>query len=154
MQLLLLGLLAIVFIAGGIGGLINALFSDNGFLKWKKETVGDQEIWRPGILGNVLISGVASCISWGLYGPFAAYYIIGGPQLPEDVSNAVGLNLSSLVGAVLVGVSGARWLTNEMDKNFLKKAASNAAASNADEGKATRIASATPFGAMKIAMEP
>jgi hypothetical protein len=41
-----------------------------------------------------------------------------------------------------------------MDKIFLKKAASNAAASNADKDKAAKIASATPFGAMKIAMEP
>jgi hypothetical protein len=115
--------------------------------------VGTQEIWRPGILGNVLISGVASCISWGLYGPFAAYYIIGGPKPIGDVSQAVGLTLSSLVGAVLVGVSGARWLTNEVDKNLLRQAASNAAASNASETKAARIAMAAPFQAMKIAVE-
>ena len=146
-------LLVIIFIAGAIGGLINALVSQNGFFKWKKDMVGTQEIWRPGILGNVLISGVASCISWGLYGPFAAYYIIGGPKHIGDVSQAVGLTLSSLVGAVLVGVSGARWLTNEVDKNLLRQAASNAAASNASETKAARIAMATPFQAMKIAVE-
>ena len=40
-----------------------------------------------------------------------------------------GLTLSSLVGAVLVGTGGARWLTNEADKNLLRNAASKAAAS-------------------------
>jgi len=146
-------LLVFVFIAGAIGGVVNALLSENGFLKWKKDVVNNQEIWRPGILGNVIISGVASSISWGLYGPFAAYYIFGGPKPIGEVSQAVGLTLSSLVGAVLVGISGARWLTNEVDKNLLRKAASIAAASNASESKAAKIAMATPFQAMKIAME-
>lgn len=144
----LLELLVIIFMAGGIGGVANAFLSDNGFFKWKKETVGNQEIWRPGILGNILISGIASCVSWGLYGPFAACYLIGGPPLPDNI----GLTLSSVVGAVLVGVSGAKWLTNEVDKNLLRKAASGAAASNASEAKASKIAMSTPFEAMKIAM--
>ena len=149
----LLLLLVIVFIAGAIGGVVNALLSENGFLKWKKDLVNNQEIWRPGILGNVIISGVASSISWGLYGPFTAYYIFGGPKPTGDASQVVGLTLSSLVGAVLVGVSGARWLTNEVEKNLLRKAASNAAASNASETKAAKIAMASPFQAMKISME-
>ena len=146
-------LLILVFVAGAIGGVVNALLTENGFLKWKKDVVNNQEIWRPGILGNVIISGVASCISWGLYGPFAAYYIFGGPKLTGDTLQTVGLTLSSLVGAVLVGISGARWLTNEIDKNLLRKAASNAAASNASEIKAAKIAMASPFQAVKIAAE-
>jgi hypothetical protein len=144
-------LLGIVFIAGAVGGLVNALLSENVFWGWKKENVENRTIWRPGIAGNALISGIASCISWGLYGPFAAFYIIGGTN--PDPSQAVGLTLSSLVGAVLVGVSGARWLTNEVDKNFLKQAASSAAATKASETKAAKIATATPFQAMKIAMK-
>ncbi len=146
-------LLSLVFVAGAIGGVVNALLSDNGFLKWKRDVVDNQELWRPGILGNVIISGVASCISWGLYGPFAAHYVFGGPASAGDASQATGLTLSSLVGAVLVGISGARWLTNEIDKNLLRKAASNAAASNASEIKAAKIAMASPFQAAKIATE-
>jgi len=93
-------LLVCVFVAGAIGGLVNALISQNGFFKWKTETVDGQTIWRPGILGNVIISGVAAGISWGLYGPFAAYYILGGPKNEPEM--VVGLTLSSFVGAVLV----------------------------------------------------
>ena len=145
-------LLVIIFIAGGIGGLANALLSENGFLKWKSDKVGDQKIWRPGILGNVLISGIAACISWGLYGPFAAYYIFGGLNSAGEMK-AVGITLSSLVGAVLVGIAGAKWLTNEIDKTLLRKTATNAAASHADINKAAKIAGATPFQALKISME-
>ncbi|MGO9138755.1 MAG: hypothetical protein ACLP9S_02680 [Syntrophales bacterium] len=143
-------LLVCVFVAGAIGGVVNALLSQNGFLKWKNDEVAGQKIWRPGILGNVIISGVASSISWGLYGPFAAYYILGGPRNESEV---VGLTLSSLVGAVLVGVSGARWLTNEVDKNLLRNAASNAAGTDRNQTKAMKIAMATPFDAMKMSLD-
>jgi hypothetical protein len=151
MDFLLWLLLVIVFFAGAVGGLVNALISENVFWGWKKEKVDNRTIWRPGIAGNMLISGIAACISWGLYGPFAASYIIGGTK--SDPLQAIGLTLSALVGAVLVGVSGARWLTNEVDKNLLKQAASSAAATKASETKAAKIAIATPFQAMKIAMK-
>jgi hypothetical protein len=146
-------LLGIVFVAGAIGGLINAIMTENGFLKWKTEQVGNQEIWRPGILGNIAVSGVASCLSWGFYGPFAAYYIIGGTNPAGGMAQEAGLTVSSLVGAVLVGISGAKWLTNEIEKGYLRQAASKAAASNSSETKAAQIAMATPLQAMKIAME-
>jgi len=34
--------------------------------------------------------------------------------------------LASLVGAILTGVGGARWLTSELDKNLLRAAAAAA----------------------------
>lgn len=146
-------LLLIIFGAGVLGGLLNALITDNGFFKWRTDKVGGEKVWRPGILGNCLISGVASMVSWGLYGPLAAKYIIGGPPSIVGTSQEIGLTLSSLAGAVLVGVSGARWLTNEIDKNMLRVTARKSAASNASESKASRIAMVTPFQALKIASE-
>ena len=143
-------ILLIIFVAGAVGGIVNALLSDNGFILPKPEKTGGTGIIRPGFLGNALISGVAACISWGLYGPFAAVYIAGGPKPTGDGSQA-GLTLSALVGAVLVGVAGARWLTNEVDKNLLKAAASKAAASPADSEKSKQIAMATPAEALRIA---
>lgn len=148
---MLLGILVliVVFVAGGIGGLVNALLSDNRF--WWPKTVsskGRKIVSRPGFIGNILISGVAACISWGLYGPFAASYIIGGPvaTAPE-----FGLTLSAAAGALLVGVSGARWLTNEVDKTLLRTAAT---ASQQDKQKAAQIALATPTEALHLAQEP
>lgn len=146
-------LLVIVFFAGAIGGVVNALLSENGSFMWEKQVLKGQEVWQPGILGNVIVSGVAACISWGLYGPFAALYILGGPKPTGNTSQVVGLTLSSLVGAVLVGVSGARWLTNEVDKSHLKRALVKVAASHGNEAKAAKLAGASPFQAFKISME-
>jgi hypothetical protein len=116
-------ILGIVFVAGGIGGLANAMMTDNGFTLWKWETTGQTSYLRPGIIGNVFVSGVAAVVSWGLYGPFAATNIVG------DNNSAIppSLTLSALVGAVLVGIAGARWLTSEVDKTLLRAAGASAA---------------------------
>jgi hypothetical protein len=142
--------LVIIFFAGAVGGIVNALLSDNGFILPKPEQVGATQIIRPGFLGNALISGIAACISWGLYGPFAAVYIAGGTP-PAESATPAGLTLSSLVGAVLVGIAGAKWLTNEVDKSLLKAAASSAAAGQANSDKAQAIALASPAEALRIA---
>ena len=141
-------ILVVVWVAGGIGGAINALMSDNGFVLPKAADTNDGRILRPGFLGNVLIGGVAAVISWGLYGPFAAYPLIGG-SVPSG-SASVMLSLSAFVGAVLVGVGGARWLTNEVDKTLLRAAASQAAAGTADSDKAAKILTASPAQALSL----
>jgi hypothetical protein len=141
-------ILVVVWVAGGIGGAINALMSDNGFVLPKAADTTDGRILRPGFLGNVLIGGVAAVISWGLYGPFAAYPLIGGSLPPGSAS--VMLSLSAFVGAVLVGVGGARWLTNEVDKTLLRAAASQAAAGAADSDKAAKILTASPAQALSL----
>ena len=63
--------LGIVFLGGAVGGVINALISDNGFVVPREETVDNVCIVRPGIAGNVLIGAVAAFISWGLYGSYS-----------------------------------------------------------------------------------
>jgi hypothetical protein len=79
-------------------------------------------------------------------------FIFGdGATLSKNVAGALGISLASLVGAVLVGVGGARWLTNEVDKNLLKAAASKAASSQADATAAQKIALASPVQALDIA---
>ena len=140
--------LLIVFIAGAIGGIVNALLSDNGFILPKKEMNGKVNIIRPGYLGNIFVGGISAIISWGLYGPFAAAYIIGGINNSNMAS--IGLSLSSLVGALLVGVGGARWLTNEVDKTLLRAAASGAAAGKSNVNSAISISSASPAEAFRI----
>ena len=52
--------------------------------------------------------------SWALYGSGAAIDLAQG-----DMNTQLSLRLSALVGAFLVGVGGARWLTNETDKKLL-----------------------------------
>src|SRR5438552_18436725 len=104
-------LLVIVALAGAVGGVLNALISDNGFFLPRKEQVDGTELYRPGFLGNILIGAVAATVSWGLYGPLADRVIAGTQKAMEanNLSEKIGLTLSSLVGAVMVGVAGARW---------------------------------------------
>ncbi len=144
----------IVLIAGAVGGAVNALMTDNGFLVPKMEKVDEKtSIFRPGYLGNILIGAVAAVVSWGLYGPLSPYYIIGTEQalaanaLPETV----GLTLAALVGAIMIGIGGARWLTSEVDKNLLRATAAQAASSKPSAAASQQIAIATPAQALNVA---
>jgi small-conductance mechanosensitive channel len=143
--------MAIIFVFGAIGGVVNALLSDNGFILPRKEEQNNTRIIRPGFLVNIFIGGIAALVSWGLYGPFAQVFIIGGTIDPKVGST--GLSLSSVIGALLVGVGGARWLTNEVDKRLLRAAASKAASGQPSDQKAIRISAASPAEALNIAAE-
>ena len=95
--------------------------------------VNEQEIIRPGFLGNILIGAVSSFVSWALYGPLAGVVIAGGLKSAATRSESlVGVTLSSLGGAILIGIAGSRWLTNEVDKTILKSASVVAARSQAN----------------------
>ena len=143
-------LLLIIVGAGAIGGVVNALMTENGFVLPKEEKVDSGIIVRPGFLGNVIIGGVAAGVSWGLYGPLANKIVFPpSPVTPGDT----GIALATLVGAVLVGVGGARWLTNEVDKKLLRAAATKAASADHNPDAARKMASATPAGALKIARD-
>lgn len=107
-------MLCAVLAAGVVGGALNALFTDNGFVF---PTTKDG-VLRPGFIGNVFTGGVGALVSWGLYtaSAFTLFGDAGSTNLPS-------LTLGSLAGAVLVGIGGARWLSNEVDKAMLHAAA-------------------------------
>lgn len=132
-----------IFAFGAIGGIVNALISDNGFI-WPREVKGTKgdKIIKPGFVGNAIVGGVASFVSWSLYGPLAELPILGG--MP-DTEPLPGIPLSSIGGAILVGIGGSRWLTNEVDKKILKKTAVEAAKASANPVLAKQISnSASP----------
>jgi len=135
--------------AGAFGGFINAWISDNGFLmpRLADDAPNQARIFQPGSLGTVFIGAVAAGISWELYGPLAAAYIFGSSQLPGLTFD---LTLSSFVGGVLVGIGGARWLTNEVDKKLLRTAAVQAASKAANPDAAQQIAIASPAEALRL----
>lgn len=102
----------LVTTAGAVGGVVNALISGNGFglPRWQNG------VWCPGALANVFIGAIAALSSWALYGSGASI------NLAElSARNRISLELSAVVGALLVGMSGSRWLTNEVDKKLLKE---------------------------------
>ncbi len=140
-----------IFFAGTIGGSVNALLSDNGFMLPTRIDEAGYRIIKPGYLGNMFVGGIAALVSWGLYGPYAAINLIGADNSPFQ--NLPGVTLASFVGGILVGIAGARWLSNEVDKTLLRAAASEAASDVADQRKARSMTMATPEGALRMAME-
>jgi hypothetical protein len=146
-------LLLYIALAGGVGGVVNALINDKGFRMPGKVTVDGNIIFQPGWIGNVVLGAIAAVISWGLYGPLATHVIAGTVAASKNpaISDDAVLVLSSLVGAALVGVAGARWFTNEVDKNLLRAAASKAAGGAGSPDAARRIALARPLQALEIA---
>lgn len=116
----LCALLIVTF--GGIGGVLNALLTDNGFILPRR--IGG--IICPGFVSNVLIGAFAAFASWSSYGSgagveLAKSAIAGSPRAE------ISLTFSALAGAFLVGVAGARWITNEADKRLLRQSVSIAA---------------------------
>ncbi|MDM7939904.1 MAG: hypothetical protein QUS07_06135 [Methanothrix sp.] len=143
--------IGMIVLSGAVGGVINALVSDNGFIKPREESAGDVTIIRPGFAGNILLGAAAAFISWGLYGAFSNAIVYGA--VTGLGTDEISVSISSIAGAVLVGIGGARWLTNEVDKKLLRTAAAAAAASKASFDDSQKIAVATPAQAFNIAKE-
>jgi hypothetical protein len=131
--------------AGAVGGLVNALLTDNGFFLPREEKSDHMAILRPGFLGNILIGMVAALSSWGFYSSFASVEVF--QPLPASAS----FTLANVVGAMLVGMGGARWLTNEIDKRLLRAAAVTAASAPAAPAAAQDMAAASPASVLTIA---
>jgi hypothetical protein len=142
--------IAVILGAGAVGGVINALLSDNGFILPKPKTTADGEIiWLPGIVGNLILGSVGAAVSWGLYGPVSTYVILNSSG--QTATQGVILTLSALVGGVLVGAAGARWWSSEVDKKLLHSAAGKAVAANAAPDVVAKIMAASPQTAFDIA---
>jgi hypothetical protein len=102
----------LILLAGALGGVINAWLTDNGFILPRSL----RSIWCPGFLSNVLVGAFAAFASWSFYGSGA------GVDLAEVTERtAISLRFSALAGAFLVGVAGAKWITNEADKRLLRE---------------------------------
>ena len=151
--MLLWQLLLVVCACGALGGVINALLSDDRGFALPQTVSG---VFRPGFIGNIFIGAVTAGLFWVLYGPFAESIAVG--TAPSDVASTgrveggnYGETLSGLGGAVLAGVAGARLLTQLVDKQFFQKAASEAAGKPGSEVKAQQIATASPVEALNIA---
>lgn len=137
-------ILLFVALAGGLGGIVNSLLTDNGFALPKL----DAGILRPGVVGNVILGAFGAAVTWGLYGPLKDAVIFG--VHPENEVGA-SLTITALVGAALAGAGGARVITNEIDKRFLRNAAADAAAKDAKPELAKTMATATPADAAEAA---
>jgi hypothetical protein len=103
----------LITIAGAFGGVVNAFLTDNGFLLPHTK----RGIWCPGALSNIFVGAFAAFASWAFYGSGAGVELVDFSSERTQIS----LRFSALAGAFLVGVAGAKWVTNESDKLLLKE---------------------------------
>ena len=126
-------ILAVVLGAGAVGGLLAGLFSPGGQLSVSDSStpntaprnpeVGDSgRLLRerlllvyvnpecnstfPGLIGNMLLGGVAAVVFFGLYGPLSGATILG----EQGLATPVGLTTGELASSVLVGMGGGTFL--------------------------------------------
>ena len=102
----------LIAIAGAFGGVVNALLTDNGFALPRRVS----GVWCPGAVSNILVGAFAAFSSWAFYGSGASIELAD-----KSARMAISLRFSALAGAFLVGVAGAKWITNEVDKRLLKE---------------------------------
>jgi hypothetical protein len=102
----------LISIAGALGGVVNALLTDNSFAL-PSRVAG---VWCPGAVSNILIGAFAAFSSWSFYGSGASIELAD-----PSARTMISLRFSALAGAFLVGVAGAKWITNEVDKRLLKE---------------------------------
>lgn len=98
--------------AGALGGVVNALLSDNGFILPKRK----RGVICIGFISNVLVGAFSAFSSWSFYGSGAAIDLA-----LKTSRDGISLRFSALAGAFLVGVAGAKWITNEVDKNLFRE---------------------------------
>lgn len=119
------GVLGIVCLAGAVGGLVNSFTSNDGPKKPRIEA----GIVLPGFISHIFLGAVAAGLSWALYGPAnqATIAVIGSP--PAQAAQTYSLTLAALAGAVIVGMGGANWIANEVNKRTTTAAARKTIAS-------------------------
>ncbi len=137
----------IILVTGAFGGLINAILSDNGFILPREETAEKVNIIIPGVIANILTGAAAGFVFWGLTEANTMFVVYG----PSNEGAEITLTVYGVAMALLAGMAGAKYLTNEVDKRLLQAAAANAAASTQSTEDSEKIANASPVQAFRIA---
>jgi hypothetical protein len=70
----------LVSVSGAVGGVVNALLTDNGFILPTRV----KEIWCPGFLSNVMIGAFSAFASWSFYGSGSGLDISGAGTRPRS----------------------------------------------------------------------
>src|SRR5215207_4595313 len=129
----------LIVVAGAIGGVANALLSDNGFPLPRR--IGG--ILCPGFLTNVLLGALAGFTSWASYGSGSGVELARTANAGSARAE-ISLTFSALAGAFFVGVAGARWITNEVDKRLLKESVKVAAEKKLPREQCEELVKASP----------
>lgn len=107
------GIVALIFGAGLIGGLVNSLIA--GELQLPHRDL-QANVYRPGWVGSCLVGGIAAVTFWGLYGPLADFALIGS----GTNSATVALKVGELFGSLVTGIGGGKLLLGAVERKGLE----------------------------------
>lgn len=107
-------ILALVFVLGCLGGLVNwGFFSppprkeESAYLLWYRTK--NCETRFPGLVTNVVLGGVGATIFWCLHGPYAGAVLVG--VQPGTVTPT--LTVGQVPVSFLIGMGGVSFLLTE-----------------------------------------
>jgi len=137
-----MGMIAVVIVAGALGGFVNVFIGDSGLHLPKFEN----DTFLPGYLGTVLIGALAALGSWG---SAKAIVIFGGDA---KAAAAVTFTTADIANALMIGFGGAKWFKSEGEKDILQRTAGIAAGKPSDPTAAATIGNSTPMKALAAAI--
>ena len=92
---------------------------------------------------NVLVGAFAAFASWSFYGSGAGVELAAVAAGAERAQ--ISLTFSALAGAFYVGVAGAKWITNEVDKKLLKESVKIAGTKKLSMEECERLVAGSPL---------
>jgi len=91
----------------------------------------------------ILLGFAAGVLSWSLYGPYTLENVFQN-QPQTQTPRLFDLPLGTLGTAVIVGLGGSRWLTNEVDKKLLQAAVVDASRKPGNAELSAKLIDASP----------
>ncbi len=127
-------LLGVIAAVGGLAGLVNSYFTNDGFVVPKATTKDGRFVLEPGFLGNLLIGAVAAVLTTASATLIQEQVVAPGepsasstpaeadppsPQSAGDAAKPPRLTWGVLVSAAVAGWAGARLVTGLRDRQAL-----------------------------------
>lgn len=101
-------LLLILAGIGLLGGILNSLIKDKGFVMPHTIKLDDgSSLWQPGFIGNMIIGAFAAAIVSGLSGPLS--------QLSTGSNSEYDITATIMISALVAGFGGAKILSDFFD---------------------------------------
>lgn len=97
----ILSVIGLVAAAGAVGGLGHGLVAGEfAFPRIDSR----RRVWKPGVIGDVLVGTLAAVVVWTVYGAAATF------DLNKSISLDLPLPIAQLGISIIVGISGAKVL--------------------------------------------
>ncbi|HEY7425691.1 MAG TPA: hypothetical protein VH682_15785 [Gemmataceae bacterium] len=108
-------LLAVIAVAGAVGGFLNGYLADSGTVLPRRQELGGDRYFLPGLLGNAAAGALAAGLT--VWAPTWAVGATAGGT--PAMAQPVVLTSAIVASAFMAGFGAARMVTGQRDKNLL-----------------------------------